>query len=227
MAKKHLSTITPFKTRVGKLPTMKRSLPSLETATVPFTPATQPRALPLRTTGPRGLPFQTAPYVTKGPGEPPPRFDSPTTSAEEWSCLYWPLAKVMRDPKDPRQPPFVGGRLWTYQRPFSGGRLQRGGQVIDAEVTYGSRRIAIRLMTSLYHAQAKREQQIKDMRGKIELAKFDRVCDIWTQSVIHDETGEAACQAVADCLRGKETPDPFTWSFRPTRSNKRRNPLLG
>lgn len=225
MVKKRLSTITPFQTRVGKLPSTRRSLPTLETTIQQMAPASQSRGLPLRTYGPKSLPFQTAPFITKGPGEPPPGFDSATTSAEEWSCLYWPLAKVMRDPPDPRMPPFTGGRQWTYQRAFSGGRLTRGGQVIDAEVEFGGKLIAIRLMTSLYHAQAKREQQVKDMKGKIALAKYGRVCDIWTQAVIHDETGEAACQAVADCLRGKETPDPFNWSFRPTRSKTRKSPI--
>jgi hypothetical protein len=223
--KQNLNTITPFKSRVGRLATIRRSLPSLARTIVPFEPEEQPRGIPLRAYGPKSLPFQTQPYVVKGPGEPPDGFDTATTSAEEWTCLYWPLAKVMRDPPDPRQPPFIGGRQWKYQHPFSGGRLSRGGQVIDAEVDFGGRRIAIRLMTSLYHAQAKREQQVKDMVGKVALSKFDRVCDIWTQAVIHDETGEAACQAVADCLRAKETPDPFTWGFRPTRSKTRRSPI--
>lgn len=224
-----LTTPAPYKTNLGRLPTIKRILRQLA-APLDVTPATQGRKLPLRTSGPRHLPFGQAPILRgKGPGEPPAGWAGAFpggASRDEWVALFWPLWKVLGCKGDPRQGPFtgcsVGNKSFRYQANFGGGRLVRGGQVVDAEVTIGGLVIAIRLLTARYHAEAKREQQVRDIRGKIALAKYAKVCDLWTMNVLDDETGEAACRAVADCVRGKSTPSPFEWGYRRPRPKVRK-----
>jgi hypothetical protein len=222
------TTVTPYKTNLGRLPTIKRTLRSLAQP-LDTKPATQPRPLPLRTAGARHLNFGAEPILEgKGPGEPPATWAGAFpggASRDEW-IVYWGLWKKLRIPGDPRNSDFTGGSKgdqgFKYQEDFAGGRLKRGGAVVDFEVNFRDRIIAIRLMTERYHAAAKREQQVRDMRGKIEIAKYQRVCDLWSQNFLADPTGEAVCANIAACLTGAEPPDPFNWSFRRVRPPKKR-----
>lgn len=218
------TTVTPYKTNLGTLPTIRRSLRQLAQP-LSTTPAKQDRKVPLRTSGPRYLPFNQEPILQgKGPGEPPAGWAGAFpggASRDEW-WVYWALWKVLRIPGDPRTPPYAGGSRgtvgFTYQENFGGGRLRRGGSVIDFEVDFRGQRIAIRLMTERWHAAAKREQQVRDMVGKIQVAKYQKVCDLWSQNFLADATGEAVCANVAACLRNAEPPDPFTWGLRRVRA---------
>lgn len=209
--------LTQFRNTTGRL---KRSMTPLPTSVISLKPSKQGRALPLRMRGDQSLNRQADPIIVKGPGEPPAGWSGAFpggASRDEW-LVYWALFKVLRLPGDPRRPPYAGGSkgnvTFNYQEPKGGGRLVRGGQVVDFEVTMPGRTIAIRLMTSRFHAEAKREQQVRDIRGKIELAKYQRVCDLWSQNFLDDPTGEAVCTNVADCIRGKENPDPFSYGSR-------------
>ena len=226
MSARRLTTPAPPRTKVGKLPSPRKSLPSLQNA-ISTTPATQGRRSPVRTTGPKSLPFGKAAVITTGPGEPPAGWSGAFpggASRDEW-VVYWALWKVLRCKGDPRTPPYagctVGNKSFKYQQDVGGGRLTRGGQVVDYEVSFNLRTIAVRLMTERWHAAAKREQQIRDIRGKIALARYGRVCDLWTQNFLDDPTGEAVCENVAACLKDREPPDPFTWGFKRVRPAQR------
>lgn len=103
-------------------------------------------------TGPRlysGEPLR----LGAGAGEPPPGFVRATTSASEW-VLYVAFAKVLKDPENPRQPPYFGGVTWAYQLPLLGTFTRELGSAVADYVIYRPRsdkKIIVRLQTRFFH----------------------------------------------------------------------------
>lgn len=147
--------------------------------------------------------------VSGGPGEPPTGFVTAQTSAEEW-VYYWAIAKVLGDPKNPRQAPYTGGRDWDYQSddPIFGGRIA-GGAVLDYVVRLAGETVGIRLQTERWHVMAGATQQAKDFYSFIHLRSTTRVMDVFTQYGIADASGRAACEQIARALRGDREADPL------------------
>lgn len=169
-----------------------------------------PRRLPLRQTGPKVLALQKDPGVIGGPGEPPEGFVTAHTSRTEW-IIYWALAKVLRDPPNPRKPPFVGGATWSYQKAIDGGRVV-GGQVVDFVVLgeRGNPTVGIRVQTEHFHIMTDTAKQIEDFLLKVTERAIDLIVDIFDQDFIADKTGHAACVVVANAIKGIQRGNPIT-----------------
>lgn len=171
------------------------------------------RSFPVMPTGPRLLDFpKDFGKEYRGAGEPPPGFLTYTNSYSEW-VIYWALSKVLGVPKDPRQPPFVGWPgMWTYQRPFEGGRIA-GGQVVDFLIDDPSATstgaIALRITTERYHIFTDAAKQATDRILLARLSGRYRVVDIYEQDFISDESGQAAVLEVKRALFGGATSNPL------------------
>ena len=150
---------------------------------------------------------------TGGPGEPPPGFVSGTTSAEEWAGLYWPLAVIFNDPEDPREPPFYGSRLrtWEFQSPQMGGRSRSGGAVIDAVVYTETGTIGMRLVTEYFHMGKGSKIQANDALQRVNLMRsgYMNIVDIFSGDVVGDASGETAIKVIKDALALIQRPDPL------------------
>lgn len=144
---------------------------------------------------------------TGGPGEPPPGFVSPTTSASEW-VEYWALSKVFNDPRDPRVPPFFGGRDWGYQLDYQGGRHVPGGAVVDFVVYLPGEIVGIRLQTDRFHLTAGPVKNAYDDAQRQSLSRFMRIIDLYEGDVIRDTSGEGAVRLTVEALGGRERINP-------------------
>lgn len=170
----------------------------------------QPRRPPLRQTGPKVLRLQKDPDIIGGPGEPPEGFVTAHTSRTEW-WIYWALAKVLRDPPNPRKPPFTGGAGWSYQKAIDGGRVV-GGQVVDFVVLgeRGRPTVGIRVQTEHFHIMTDTAKQIEDFLLKVTERAIDVIVDVFDQDFIADKTGHAACVVVANAIKGIQRGNPIT-----------------
>jgi hypothetical protein len=162
----------------------------------------------LRLTGPRHLGLQADPEEKGGPGEPPEGFVTAHTSRTEW-WVYWGLAKVLKDPRDPRQPPYVGGTQWVYQKAVDGGRVV-GGQVVDF-IYLGpkGKTIGIRVQTERYHIMTDAATQMADFFLKSSQRAVTQIVDIFDQHFLADPSGKAVCVVVANALKGIQTYSPI------------------
>lgn len=166
------------------------------------------RRPPVRLTGPRHLALQSKPLPVGGPGEPPEGFVTAHTSRDEW-IIYWALAKVLRDPPDPRQPPFIGGVLWEYQKTVDGGRVV-GGQVVDFVYLHPKgKTIGLRIQTERYHIMTDAAKQMSDFFLKSSQRAIDQIVDIYSQDYLGDPSGKAACVVVANALKGIQSYSPI------------------
>lgn len=144
---------------------------------------------------------------------PPMEFASPTTSNGEW-WIYLALAFVTGTPEDPTKPPFIGGENWTYQQDIEGGRMFRGGSVVD--FVYDER-IGLRTQTGFWHLQQGTDVIFSDLARSIRQDTLEQIIDLYDQHYLHDPSGEAACKVVALAIKGIQLPDPYrTGSFIPT-----------
>lgn len=175
-----------------------------------------PRPKPLRKpsarpTGPRLYRLETKPQRSGvGPGEPPTGFlatDLHGSRTEWW--VYWALAKVLHDPPDPRQPPFVGGSTWGYQKATSPFTRSVGSQVLDFVVFTGRKTIGIRVDTERYHIFTTATQQAKDFYLTTNERAVDQIVSIYDQDFLGDPTGRAVCAAVADAIKGIQRYSPI------------------
>ena len=170
------------------------------------------RSFPVMPRGPRLYKLDPD-HAKSGPGEPPPGFVTATTSATEW-FVYWAVAKVLKQPKDPRQPPFMGHPgVWEYQHPMMGGRAARGGAVADFRILPGNAvdgEILIRVQTSRYHLFTDASKQAVDELLLTRMARFGRVVDIYEQDFIHDDSGQAVILEVKKALYGGRSSDPLS-----------------
>lgn len=159
-------------------------------------------------TGPKALHLAQPVLRLVGPREPPAGFISSSTSLPEW-FLYWASAKVFNDPKDPRQPPFYGGRDWGYQLDQLGGRREKGGAVVDFIYYLAGEVVGVRLQTYRFHLTAGAEKIAFDEAQRFSLASDMTVRDIYEEDVIEDETGQAAIKVLLDALGGRERINPL------------------
>lgn len=161
----------------------------------------------VRFTGPRGLQLQKDPEQRAGPGEPPEGFVTAQTSGDEW-IIYWAMAKVLRDPKDPRKPPYTGGANWEYQSSVDGGRVV-GGQVVDYVYMHPKgKTIGIRLQSERFHVMVDAATQLQDFFLKTSQRAIDQIVDIYSQDYLSDTSGRAACVVVANALKGNQAFAP-------------------
>lgn len=166
------------------------------------------RRHPVRFTGPSELRLQSDPQVVGGPGEPPQGFVTAHTSKTEW-VVYWAFARVLRDPRDPRVPPYTGGANWSYQTPINGGRVI-GGQVTDF-VYLGAqgKTIGVRVQTEHFHIMTSADVQMKDFLLKTDQEALDQIIDLYDHEFMWDKTGKAACIVVANAIKGIQSYSPI------------------
>lgn len=143
---------------------------------------------------------------------PPLEFDSPTTSNTEW-WGYVAMSLITGTPKDFTKPPFTGGLDWQYQGAIEGGRMHRGGQVVD--YIYQDE-IGIRLQTGYWHFQQGADTYYKDLFLREHTKALSRIVDVYDVDFIHDVSGETCCKIFALALKGIQMPDPWrTGTFAP------------
>ena len=147
--------------------------------------------------------YHQQPQYTGGPGAPPQGFVVGQTSASEWN-VYWALAKVLKEPMDPRQPPFVGGPpYWAYQVPYLGAYTRApGSAVVDFVVYQGSGvngAVAMRLQTLRYHYLTDAAKQAFDLIQLTGLLKVSLVVDLVETDFLGDATG---AKYVANAKKG-------------------------
>lgn len=147
---------------------------------------------------------------TGGPGEVPPEFLTPTTSRDEW-WYYWASMRVLDPDRDPREPPFTGGRLWKFQSPELGTYVRAlGSAVADFvyEVSYPF--LIVRIQTYRFHTAASAQQQAFDRVQLLNLSgRFD-VIDVYSESYMGDPTGQAAIIVVKSTLGMIRQQSPIT-----------------
>jgi hypothetical protein len=144
---------------------------------------------------------------------------SATTSLSEW-WAYWGFAKFFNDPKDPRQPPFFGGRDWGYQIASMGGRREPGGAVVDYVVYLIGEVVGIRLQTDRFHLTAGPEKQAYDEAQLRNLSRQMVILDIFEQDFIGDKSGESVVRVIADTLGGRGRVNPLrSGTYRKTRTD--------
>lgn len=173
------------------------------------------RTIPTIPRGPRLYRQSPGSDIMSGPGEPPPGFITFTNSIPEWH-IYWAISKVLKQPKDPRQGPFIGyPGMWSYQAPFEGGRAIRGGQVIDFMIdspstNYGS--LAIRIQTERYHMFTDEGKRAKEVILAARVARHTRIVDIYEQDFMmgpNAKSGLAAIMEVKKAIYGGKASDPL------------------
>lgn len=168
------------------------------------------RRLPIATRGPRWYEHVRQAIHTGGPGLPPPNFVTGTTSGDEWTW-YWASMRVLDPGRDPRQPPFYGGRLWQFQSPELGSYTrQLGSAVVDFLYETQYPPLVVRIVTYYFHLAAPPAQQAKDQMQKVQLAgRFD-VVDVSSSAYIGDTTGQTAIIMVKEALSLIRRQDPLT-----------------
>lgn len=168
---------------------------------------------------PRGPEWLKEPVATdlffdeppEGWPDPKRNIASAHTSKTEW-WAYKAFAKVFRDPKDPRKPPFNGGVDWGYQidDPLTGGREKVGGSVVDFVIFYGKMgKIGVRVATYYWHLVASPDVKAKDAFAKSHLEGYMAIIDLYDTYFLSDPTGQTLCKMVADAARGNEWPSPL------------------
>lgn len=167
--------------------------------------------------GPRELGLFREPTRRIGPGEPPPGFVTPTTSAEEW-IPYWALATIFLDPAPDklRVPPYFGGLDWGYQL----GDRELGSAVVDYVVYLPGEMIGIRLVTEFFHAAAGPDKEATDTTQVLTLSPYMTVKDLYSQDIIEDRSGESAVRAIVELLGGRDRL-PVSVRFRRSRLYRR------
>jgi hypothetical protein len=175
----------------------------------------RPRSIkrdPKRRTGPRIYKLQADPLHVGGPGDPPEGFVGAHNSITEW-IWYWASATVLKTPKDPRKMPFIGGLNWEYQVSLDGGRLQRGGTVCDFVYQISSSLVCVRIQSSRYHVAVDSAKQVQDFELKVHTgitsAGVDWVVDTYEEEWVSDTTGESACRALVNALKGEDDHNPI------------------
>ena len=165
--------------------------------------------VPLRPTGPASLKLGQYAIYVGGPGIPPDGFVGVWTSKTEW-YVYWALCRLTEPGKDPRKPPFDGGRFFQYQKIESGGRVP-GGSVTDFAIATPTGWIGLRVETERWHVWTTADQQMKDLSITTHLKAMQRVVRVWDQYFIGDESGQEVMRVVSLALKGIEMPNPIKW----------------
>ena len=163
--------------------------------------------------GPRLYGLLREPQRLGPPGEPPPGFVTPKTSATEWP-VYWGLARIMGTPDASfvRSGPFLGGPpLWTYQAYVEADTLKSAN--IDF-VVWGPGRgmapVAIRVQTEFFHNFARNDTQVFDRLHRERLSGGFVVRDIYDFDYMRDGTGQAVIVLLKEVLGLLERPPAIT-----------------
>lgn len=162
---------------------------------------------PKAPTGPRFVPPHEE--VMGGPGEPPEGFLTGQNSLTEW-YVYFALAKIFRDPKDPRKPPYFGGLEWGYQIARLGGFVRAlGSAVVDFAVYQDATILGIRVVTERFHIFANSRTQANDaiQRASLE-ANGLRVVDLYDHQILGDPSGQKAIIHLKQVLQRIEQVNP-------------------
>lgn len=139
--------------------------------------------------------------------DPPPGFVAAQTSKSEWR-FYKALMLLLDPEKDPRKPPYTGGKTWTYQKALEGGRVP-GGQVADFVVQQANRTLGLRVQTERYHVMAHAQQQAKDFLLKTQQRAITHFVDLYDQESQGDRSGAATVAQVARALKAEESLSPI------------------
>lgn len=172
-----------------------------------------PRRPTMMPTGPRLLHLSAKrPEVGIGPGDPPPGFTGPTTSATEW-MVYWALWRLMHNPGDPRVDdlPYIGRHGdWGYQTSEMGGRLMALGSVSDFTVRLrAGQEVWIRLDTAYYHTNAPAAQQARDFYLKTHVVPGVKVLTLYDIDFVADATGASVLRVTQEAIEGRERINPI------------------
>lgn len=165
-------------------------------------PATKP-------TGPAFLP-RTREDIS-GPGLPPNGFVTGKNSATEWNG-YWALAKIFRNPRDPRQGPFLGGWPdWAYQSQQGTLFGLSTSTNVDFLVYQGGGILAIRVQTERYHIFTSATKHAYDelQRIALESRRPIRVVDIYEPDLLHDPSGQKYVITMKKALGRLQSIDPI------------------
>ena len=139
---------------------------------------------------------------------PPAAFLDPKYhgSKDEWR--YYRALMLILDPgRNPRQPPYTGGKHWVYQKSVEGGRIP-GGQVVDFVVDQGNRMLGLRIQTERYHVMAGPDKIAFDFYLKQNAKGIDLIIDLYTQYSEADKSGRATMAQVKNALKGNQEPNP-------------------
>lgn len=165
-----------------------------------------PRA-PQLPTGPRFIP----PHETLigGPGDPPPGFLTGQNSVTEW-IVYFALAKIFNDPKDPRHPPYFGGLDWGYQIARLGGFVRAlGSSVVDFVVYQDATVIGLRVVTERFHIFTTSAKHGYDVIQRAQLeASGMTIVDLYDNQILGDPSGQKAIIHLKRVLNRIENVDP-------------------
>lgn len=180
---------------------MAGGLPSLPKVSAKRPQPPRLRVPPAKPSGPRLFgQGRVKPHATDF-FDPPPGFVGAHTSREEW-VVYRAFAAVTGTPRAPRNPPYTGGATWTYQKAVEGGRQTRGGSVTDFVYVGPTGEIGVLLDTERWHVFAGPEKQATDRMLKARASRYMQIATIYSQDILGDPTGKAACEAVAKAIRG-------------------------
>ena len=172
-------------------------------------PLPQIKKLPVIKSGPRIYGLQSTPVALGPPGEAPPGFVTPKTSATEWP-VYWGLARITGYPKpaDVRKYPFTGGPpLWIYQAYVEAGSDKQSNiDFVFWGPFPGATPIAIRVQTEFRHNFANIETQVYDIIQRDRLENGFEVVDIYDFDFLRDRTGQAVIVLLKDILGLIERP---------------------
>jgi hypothetical protein len=161
---------------------------------------------PVRKLGPRI--FRRGVKATLGNDwcTPWPGFIGATNSLSE-QMIYAALAIFFHDRERFWLPPYDGGINWKYQTKIGGGRLFKGGQVCDFEVTYNNEQMCLRVQSLKWHIMVDAAKKMLDLFLKAG-TKDLIIRDIFEQDFVWDCTLKAAVRVVAATLAGKESANP-------------------
>lgn len=138
-----------------------------------------------------------------GPGDPPVGFVTNTTSASEW-ILYWASMRILDPDRDPRTPPFYGGRLWSYQAQelsrIPGAYAKSISTNIDFLFFLGYPGIAVRLQSYRFHEATDAMKQAYDRTQVTRIAGEFEVRDLFEEDFVGDTTGSAAIVLIKETL---------------------------
>lgn len=162
-----------------------------------------------RPTGLRIIPKSET--LISGPGESPPGFVSGKTSESEWPP-YWALAKIFKNPIDPRLPPFFGGAPdWAYQSEQNTLFGISGSTNVDFVVFQPPTIIGVRILSERYHLFTSSEKQAYDEQQKAALeAAGVTVFDLYEDEYLLDPSGQAAIIAMKRAIGRLSSLNPLT-----------------
>lgn len=159
--------------------------------------------------------------MISGPGEPPEGFGmglfsreafvSGKTSKSEWPP-YWGFARIFKNPRDPRIPPFFGGSPdWFYQSEQNTLFGISGSTNVDFVIHQAPTIIGVRVFSERYHVYTSSEQQAYDEQQKAALeAAGVTVFDLYEDEYLNDPSGQNVIIACKRAIGRLPSLNPLT-----------------